>query len=168
MSRSNRSSYFSSGIPNVCGCGARVVDLKNLSEQEIIRKLRLLRCSPENRANGRGGGKKPLKLVAELAGLHRVTVYRAIWSGQLSERSRAVLSPVLVMQTGEGQLPRPPDPPPPLQDKLVRAADWIELARCRTCGGRLFSPVIINSTTWYLCDGCLPPAQHPALGARAC
>ena len=143
-----------------------MIDLKNLSKQEIIRQLRLLRFSPENRANVRGGRKKPLKLVAELAGLHRVTVYRAIWSGQLSKPSRTVLSPVLVMQTGEGQLPRPPDPPPPPQDKLVRAVDWNEGSRCRTFGGRRFSPVLMNEAKWFFCDGCLPPAQYPGLGAR--
>jgi hypothetical protein len=144
---------------------ASVGNLKTLPEQEIIRRLRSLRYSSENRANVRGGRKTPLKLLAELAGLHRVTLYRAFWYGRLSERSRAALSPVLIMHTGEGLLPRPPDPPPP-QDKLVRAADRNEGSRCRTCGGRRFSPVIMNEAKWFFCDGCLPPAQYPALGAR--
>ena len=74
-----------------------MVGLKDLTEQEIIRRLRLLCNDPENRANVRGGRIIPLLRVAEFAGLHRVTLYRAIWYGRLSERSRAALSPVLIM-----------------------------------------------------------------------
>ena len=72
-----------------------------MSTEEIIRRLRLLRYSPHNRANVRGGRKIPLRYVAEMAGVHRVTLYRAILRGRISDYSRSVLSPVLIMsQTG--------------------------------------------------------------------
>jgi hypothetical protein len=67
------------------------------SDQEIVRRLRVLRYSPDNRAAVRGGRKIPLKRVAEMAGVHRVTLYRAILKGQLSGKSRVALSPVLMM-----------------------------------------------------------------------
>lgn len=135
-----------------------------LRDEEITRWLRLLCYSPDNRANVRGGRKVPLTRVAEMAGLHRCTLYRTILSGRISERSRAALSPVLIMQTGDGLSPAPADPTP--QEKLVRVEDWNERSRCRTCGGRRFSPVIMNEAKWFFCDGCLPSTQYSALGAR--
>ena len=81
--------------------GFQTAALKNLPEQEVIRRLRFLRDDLENRANVRGGRKIPIRWVAQMAGLDRATLYRAIWYGRISERSRAALSPVLVMlQTG--------------------------------------------------------------------
>ena len=68
-----------------------------LSAEEIIRRLRTLRYSPDNRAPVRGGRKIPLKYVAWLANLHRATLYRAITSGQISDKTREALSPVLIM-----------------------------------------------------------------------
>jgi hypothetical protein len=70
-----------------------------LPDQEIIRRLRSLRYSPDNRAPVRGGRKIPLNYVAEMACLHRVTLYRAILDGQISEKTRKALSPVLIMLT---------------------------------------------------------------------
>jgi hypothetical protein len=132
-----------------------------LREGEIVRRLRLLRHGPENRASVRGGRKIPLKCVAELAGLHRVTLYRAIFEGRISDKTREALSPVLNM------LQRAPVPHPP-QAKLVRAADYCEWCPCLTCGGIGFSPVMMSEAKWFFCNGCLPPEQYPALGARAC
>jgi hypothetical protein len=146
-----------------------MISSNKLSDQEIVRRLRMLRYSPDNRAPVRGGRKIPLKYVAGVANLHRATVYRALMSGQLSEKSREALSPVLMMLQADrkGRLSSL-DPSPPPQDKLVRGADWNERSRCSTCGGISFSPVIMHGTKWYLCDSCLPPTQYPALGARSC
>jgi hypothetical protein len=138
-----------------------------MSEAEIVRQLRLLRYGPDNRASVRGGRKIPLKRLAEMAGLHRATLYRAIFEGRISDKTRKALSrPLLMLQAkmSTGAVSRPPGPP---QDKMVRSQDWNELSRCSTCGGWQFSPVLMNSTKWYFCDGCLPPSQYPALGARA-
>jgi len=69
----------------------------DLSAAEIIRELRRLRYDP---ANGRGRGRKvPINYVAELAGLHRMTLYRAILRGQVSDKSRAALSRALYCVT---------------------------------------------------------------------
>jgi hypothetical protein len=138
-----------------------------MSSADVVRALTWLRYAP---ANGRGRGRKTaIKAVAEAAGVNRVTLYRIIQTGQISEKSREALSPVLAMfETGAGLVPRPPDPHLPRQDKLVRASDWKEGSRCRNCGGIGFSPVIMNGTNWYFCDDCLPPTQYPAVGARAC
>ena len=70
-----------------------------MSAEEIIRRLRMLRYSPDNRASVRGGRKIPLKYAAWLANLHRATLYRAIMSGQISDKTREALSPVLIMLT---------------------------------------------------------------------
>jgi hypothetical protein len=72
-----------------------------MSEANLIRQLRTLRHSPDNRASVRGGRKIPLRHVAEMAGLHRATLYRAIMENRISNKSREALSPVLTMlQTG--------------------------------------------------------------------
>ena len=135
-----------------------------MGEAEIVRELRLLRNDDANRAPVRGGRKVPLIRVAKMAGLHRVTLYRAIMQGRISDKSQEALSRALIMlQKDTGAVSRPPGPP---QDKIVRSQDWNELSRCRTCGGWQFSPVLMNSTKWYFCDGCLPPEHYPALGAR--
>src|SRR6516164_4707883 len=132
-----------------------------LSADEIIRWLRLLCYSPDNRALVRGGRKIAIKYVAWLANLHRATLYRAITSGKLSEKSRMALSPVLTrLQASETGRRCSLDPSPPPQDKLVRGVDWNEWSRCRSCGGHGFSPVIMNSSKWYFCDSCLPPTQY--------
>jgi len=134
-----------------------------MREAEVVRRLRLLRYGPDNRASVRGGRKIPLKRVAELADLHRVTLYRAIFEGRISDETREALSPVLIMlQTDTGAVSRPPGPP---QNKMVRSQDWNELSRCSTCGGWQFSPVLMSGAKWHFCDGCLPPSQYPALGA---
>ena len=66
-----------------------------LSEEEIIRQLRMLRYSPDNRAAVRGGRKIPLRHIAEMAGLHRASLYRAMMENRISDKSRAALSRVL-------------------------------------------------------------------------
>ena len=68
-----------------------------MSEANLIRQLRTLRHSPDNRASVRGGRKIPLRHVAEMAGLHRATLYRAIMENRISNKSREALSPVLTM-----------------------------------------------------------------------
>jgi hypothetical protein len=65
-----------------------------LSAPDIIRELRRLRYDP---SNGRGRGRKvPIKRIAEQAGLHRATLYRAIMKARISDKSRVALSLVLV------------------------------------------------------------------------
>jgi hypothetical protein len=73
-----------------------------LSEEKIIRQLRALRHSPDNRASVRGGRKIPLRHVAEMAGLHRATLYRAIMESRISDKSREALSPVLLFMSQTG------------------------------------------------------------------
>ena len=131
-----------------------------ISASEIVRELTRLCYDP---ANGRGKGRKvPIKRIAEQAGVHRATLYRIIRDGRISDKSREALSPVLIM------LQTAPVGPHPPQAKLVRAADYGEWCPCLTCGGIGFSPVMMNEAKWFFCNGCLPPEQYPALGARAC
>ena len=66
-----------------------------MTAEEIIRELNRLRHDP---ANGRGKGRKvPLKWIAEQAGISRAGLYRIISDRRVSDRSRAALSPVLIM-----------------------------------------------------------------------
>ena len=143
-----------------------MVATDELPSEEISRRLQSLRYDLRNRVPVRGRRKISIAYIARMAGLHRATLYR-VMHGRVSEKSRASLSPLLITHAGEGLLPRPRDPLPPPQDKLVRATDWNEWSRCRTCGGRQFSPVIMNEAKWFFCDGCLPQEQYPTLGARS-
>jgi hypothetical protein len=71
-----------------------------LGESEIIRELRRLRHDP---ANGRGKGRKvPIRRIAEQAGVHRATLYRAIVEGRISDKSCEALSPVLLFMSQTG------------------------------------------------------------------
>jgi hypothetical protein len=65
-----------------------------MSKSEIVRELRRLRYDP---ANGRGKARKvPIKRVAEEAGVHRATLYRAIMESRISDKSRLSLGYVLI------------------------------------------------------------------------
>jgi hypothetical protein len=69
------------------------------SPADILRQLKLLRYDP---ANGRGRARKiPIRYVAEMAGVHRATLYRAI-HGQVSDKTLEALSPVLIMLQTDG------------------------------------------------------------------
>jgi hypothetical protein len=63
--------------------GPRPVDA-----EEIIRRLRLLRYSPHNRANVRGGRKIPLQYVAEMASWKAGTSFGDLHGGH---RRRSVV-----------------------------------------------------------------------------
>jgi hypothetical protein len=156
------------GTPSALANAAPASRPRLLSKAEIVRALR--RYSGDRRV--------PLAVVASLAGLSRQTLYELMrgTSGVMTEATQARLSTAISeIEDGAVRIRRrgqrwevdcAPNPLPPPQDKLVRAADLNEWARCRSCGGRWFSPVIMNGTRWFFCDQCLPPAQYPALGAR--
>jgi hypothetical protein len=80
---------------------AEPVEPRLMSSADIVRTLTWLRYAP---ANGRGKGRKTaIKGVAEAAGVDRATLYRIIQTGQISEKSREALSPILLMlQIGVG------------------------------------------------------------------
>jgi hypothetical protein len=60
-----------------------------------------------------------------------------------------------------------PAPPPPPQDRMVGAVDYVDGARCRSCQGWRFSPVVIPGRSMvFVCDNCLPESQWPAIGAQ--
>ncbi len=126
-----------------------------LSEEEIIRQLRMLRFSPENRAAVRGGRKIPIRYVAGMAGLNRTTLYRAMMEGRISDRSRVALSPVLIMLQvwACNQAPRPAidcrprgrfAPCRPVVTRPLRAseANWLPVRLVDRCGG----PCNVNHT----------------------
>jgi hypothetical protein len=141
-----------------------------LSEREIVRALWMYRYDRRRRV--------PIKALAEACQLHRSVLYDAMLTGRVSERARAILSTVIgwiadgrlrfqrVGQVWDPDYRFPPDPLPPPQPRLVRAADFVEWSRCQSCGSLWFSPVVMNGAPWFFCDGCLPEAQWPAVGAR--
>jgi hypothetical protein len=74
-------------------------EIVHLSAPEIVRRLRVIRYSPaEPRMFKRALGLRP---IAREAGLSHMTVYRAIMSGEISDKSAALLSPVLVRVTNQ-------------------------------------------------------------------
>jgi hypothetical protein len=50
-----------------------------------------------------------------------------------------------------------PAPPLPPQDRIVPARDFIDGARCRSCGGWRYTRVTLHGAPaeYFLCDGCL-------------
>ena len=143
-----------------------------LSAHEIVRALRLY-TSPECQ----GARRVLITAVASMCGLSRKTIYQAR-RGIMSERVRAVLSPVIswidddkvrfrrVGRVWEPDYRMPPNPLPPPQPRLVRADDWHEWARCQSCGSPHFSPFMADKL-YFACDGCVGETDRRMLGARA-
>ncbi len=46
------------------------------------------------------------------------------------------------------------------------SSNWSLWARCITCGGNKFLPVMIGWTSHAACYHCLPPDQYPSIGAK--
>jgi DNA-binding phage protein len=64
-----------------------------MAEQEIVRTLRMIRYShqgPQSRKAAPG-----LRSIARAAGLSHMTLYRAIYTGEISNKSAAALGKVL-------------------------------------------------------------------------
>lgn len=139
-------------------------------EADIIRALRRYSSDPDLR----GERRVPIAAVASMCGLSRETVYQAM-RGVMSGTTRAVLLAVIRQIDGGGirffrvgqewRFCEPPDPLPPPQPRLVRAADWNEWARCQSCGGWRYTRVTMHGAEWHMCDGCLP-WQTAGMGAR--
>jgi hypothetical protein len=82
----------------------------------------------------------------------------------LGERFDAVLTAIdagelrfrRIGQVWEAEYRTPPNPPPPPQERMTRAGEWNEWARCRSCGGARWTPVTLHgaAAVWYLCDTC--------------
>jgi hypothetical protein len=139
-----------------------------LGNREIARLL--LRFCVGSRHQGKG--RVPLAQFAALVELSRPTVYKAM-RGELSEKHRARLSAVLrAIRDGILTFERrgqwwqtvwhePPDVLPSPQDKLMRESEWNKWARCRTCGGRSWNPVLrAGRQAWVACGSCIPEDQY--------
>lgn len=62
----------------------------------------------------------------------------------------------------------PPERMPPPQDKITRADEWNEWARCRTCAGIDWLPAYPErARPVMVCSFCVPLSQFPALGFAA-
>lgn len=59
----------------------------------------------------------------------------------------------------------PPDLPPRI-NKLSRIECWSMFARCLSCDGNKFLPVMMGGKEHAACYGCIPPSQYRALGAK--
>jgi hypothetical protein len=154
------------------------------SESEIIRSLRRLRYDSSN--IGRHGMRTmPLQLVANLArvdymDLNNYLVGRKplgpIKLARIAHVVRQVEDDrVRMYRTGrkgergwfqEIEYRDPPERRPPPQDRLVRADDWREWARCRTCQGDRWRSIAMGNSFWYACRTCVADNQLPAIGAR--
>jgi hypothetical protein len=119
--------------------------------------------------NADRSNRAPLTVIASMCDVDRRFFYE-IMNGDrpLPETLRSRLDAVLTaIETGEVVFRRvnkvweaeyrtPPNPLPPPQERMVRAADWNEWARCRSCGGARWTPVTLHgaAAVWYLCDTC--------------
>jgi hypothetical protein len=93
----------------------------------------------------KGERRLPAALAAKLD-----AVLASIESGELWFRR--------VGQFWEAEYDTPPNPLPPPQDRIVRAVDFVQWARCRHCGGGRYTFVTLHGVgpQWWLCDGCMP------------
>jgi hypothetical protein len=142
-----------------------------LTPHEIARALRMFMW-PERK----GEHRIVAGAIATMAGVDRITLWRyATQRRRMSEYVQSALSPIIRdIEAGklrfrragrEWQIEEAPARLPPPQDRLVRATDWNEWARCRSCGGWRFTEVSIHGTRWFLCDTCLP-WQTAGIGAQ--
>jgi hypothetical protein len=135
-----------------------VEEIKNLLQRHMLKH-----CVDRSR-------RVPLKAIAAMADVSPKLLYLIVRGRRrLTESVHNRLSAVFSsLESGELRIFRrgrlwtekyltPPDPLPPPQPRLVRAEDFIEWARCRSCGGRRYTRVTLHGAAaeWYLCDGCL-------------
>jgi hypothetical protein len=78
-----------------------------MTAEEIVRQLLAIRYSPQG---PRSGGAAPgLRSIARAAGLSHMTLYRAIYTGEISNKSAAALGKALDGVTfGQNQKHRSP------------------------------------------------------------
>jgi hypothetical protein len=80
-----------------------------MTPEEIVRELRRLRYSPPKKRMGVSAVN--LRSIARTADVSHMTLYRAIYTGEISARSASALGPVLESVTNEqNQKPRSPAP----------------------------------------------------------
>lgn len=58
----------------------------------------------------------------------------------------------------------PPEPYPCIP-KIDKAAAWSLWARCQTCHGNKFLPMMMNGQAHVACYYCVPPHQYAPIGA---
>jgi hypothetical protein len=146
-----------------------------LPVRDIVRALWRYTMDPEMR----GERRVPMRAIADLAGVD-VQVVSAIRRGDRSKYGAQALAKVgnviASIENGEvrfrrrGQVwqpefRRPPAVRPPPQDKLTRATDHREWARCRTCQGDSWKAIVMHGAAWVACAQCVPKSQWLAIGA---
>lgn len=127
-------------------------------------------------ARSRGPGRVPVAILCKHLGISRPTYYAIAKGGRVAERSRPVFSIVLgslehrtllfERRRNRWQTIRrsPPVPLPPPQDKMMRADEWNEWARCRTCAALSWIPALRGGRPHWVCGRCIPHDQFPYLG----
>ena len=142
-----------------------------LSAAEVVYWLR--RCRLGNRP------RIPISQLAAAAGLHRITLFRAMKTGCVSDATCAALTPLL-REVGAGtlgsrrrkhqweavELRRAPDPRLPPQPRIVQDAEYLP-ARCRSCGLAAYSAFEgLGGKLYWACDGCVGEPDRMMLGYR--
>lgn len=119
----------------------------------------------------------PVTCLAAQARLSRPTLYKIARGGRVPDRKRVsmvlalhglearTLAFVRRRQRWEAVRRLPPDRMPPPQDKMMRADEWNEWARCRTCGGSDWLGAFQQGgRALMVCAACVPRSQFSALG----
>jgi hypothetical protein len=159
-----------------------------MTRREIINTLRKYRYDPAHRYGRQGC---TINNIVRMTGLTRMTILKVrdygYFQGPADERR---LSAALEMiergevrfifglnQAGKdgfqkGQerwriehVPRPARRPPPV-DRITPVSQYRPWARCCTCQGDRFEPVVILGRPHYACRNCAGPPHWPGLGAR--
>jgi hypothetical protein len=149
---------------------------------DVVRALRRYHYDREHRYGKQGC---TVANVATLARLRPTTVKNARDYGYMSEDTRVMLShAILLIESGRVKFHRargpakgqprwtieyrdPPARRPPPEDRLTRAVDHRDWARCRTCQGDRWTAVVCHGTLHFACNQCMGPGHWPAMGARA-
>ena len=157
-----------------------------LSKREVVNALRKYRYDPEHRWAKQG---RSMANVAKVANVDKQDLKKLrdhefsrgpAWLARISQA-------VEWIENGEIEFVRVPNPrvggkpagsgwridwePKPRRvpslDRLHPAGDHVKWARCKTCHGDRWSPLVMNARGHYACRQCLGPGHWPALGARA-
>lgn len=148
---------------------------------DVVRALRRYHYDPEHRWGRQGATRAN---IAALSRLH-VTQVRNAEHGVMTKSTQIMLSHAIgLIESGRVKFHRtggpakgqprwtieyrdPPARRPPPEDRLTRAVDHREWARCRTCQGDRWTAVVCHGTLHFACNQCMGPGHWPALGARA-
>jgi len=149
----------------------------SLTKREVINWLRTYRYDPQHRWGKQG---RTVRAVATLANTQPFLI-KDLRDHEVSNGPNwlaRVARAIEMIESGEVRLVGTNTPHARIEwvakpartarlDRIHWADDHIEWAKCHTCAGDRWSPIVMGGRAHYACRQCVGPLHWPTMGARA-